>query len=94
VRRGDLDIVLEIDGEFAADVAKGKPATVRLVFDRSRDRARASIVEVEALLRAFNREWGRGRLLLRGVASDVANPLTSRRAILRHRKARARSCCS
>ena len=75
IRRGDLDIVLEIDGGFATDVAKGKPATVRLVFDRSRDRARASIAEVEALLRAFNREWGRGRLLLRGVASDVANPL-------------------
>jgi sodium transport system permease protein len=75
VRSGDLDVVLEIDREFAADVAKGKPATVRLVYDRSRDRARASIAEAEALLRAYNREWGRGRLLLRGVAGDVANPL-------------------
>jgi len=27
-------------------------------------------------LRAYNREWGRGRLLLRGVAIDVANPLS------------------
>ena len=52
-----------------------KPGTVRLAFDRSRDRARASIAEVEALLRAYNREWGRGRLLLRGVAAEVANPL-------------------
>ena len=75
VRSGDLDVVLEIDNEFGADVAKGKPATVRLVFDRSRDRARASIAEAEALLRAYNREWGRGRLLLRGVAGEVANPL-------------------
>jgi sodium transport system permease protein len=75
VRSGDLDVVLEIDREFAADVAKGKPATVRLVYDRSRDRARAPIAEAEALLRAYNREWGRGRLLLRGVAADVANPL-------------------
>ncbi len=75
IRSGDLDIVLEVDAAFAADVAKGKPATVRLVFDRSRDRARASIAEVEALLRAYNREWGRGRLLLRGVAGEVANPL-------------------
>ncbi len=75
IRTGDLDVVLEVDPGFAADVAKGKPATVRLVYDRSRDRARASIAEVEALLRAFNREWGRGRLLLRGVAADVANPL-------------------
>ena len=75
IRRGDLDIALEVDAGFAADVAKGKPATVRLVFDRSRDRARASIAEVEALLRAYNREWGRGRLVLRGVAGEVANPL-------------------
>ena len=48
---------------------------MRLAFDRSRDRARASIAEVEALLRAYNREWGRGRLLLRGIAVEVANPL-------------------
>jgi sodium transport system permease protein len=75
VRSGELDVVLEIEKEFGSDVAKGKPATVRLVFDRSRDRARASIAEAEALLRAYNREWGRGRLLLRGVAGDVANPL-------------------
>ncbi|HVN34313.1 MAG TPA: ABC transporter permease subunit [Casimicrobiaceae bacterium] len=75
VRRGDLDVVLEIDKDFAADVAKGKSGTVHLVFDRSRDRARASIAEAEALLRAYNREWGRGRLLLRGVAGEVANPL-------------------
>ena len=60
---------------FAADVAQGKPGTVRLAYDRSRDRARAAIAEVEALLRAFNREWGRGRLLLRGIAPEVANPL-------------------
>jgi sodium transport system permease protein len=75
VRSGDIDVVLEIDKEFGADVAKGKPATVRLVFDRSRDRARSSIAEAEALLRAYSREWGRGRLLLRGVAGEVANPL-------------------
>lgn len=75
VRSGDLDVVLEIEKDFAADVAKGKPATVRLVYDRSRDRARASIAEAEALLRAYNRDWGRGRLLLRGVAGEVANPL-------------------
>src|SRR6476620_7499879 len=43
IRRGDLDVVLVIDERFAVDVAQGKPGVVRLVFDRSRDRARASI---------------------------------------------------
>jgi sodium transport system permease protein len=76
VRAGDLDVVLDIDPKFAADVANGKPGTVRLVFDRSRDRARAAIDRTEAVLRAFNREWGRARLLLRGVSPDVANPLS------------------
>ena len=76
VREGDLDVVLDIDPKFGADVANGKPGIVRLVYDRSRDRARAAIDRTEALLRAFNREWGRARLLLRGVSPDVANPLS------------------
>jgi sodium transport system permease protein len=45
------------------------------MYDRSRDRARASIEQAEALLRAYNREWGLARLLLRGVSPDVASPL-------------------
>jgi sodium transport system permease protein len=76
IRNGETDVVLEIDAAFADDVAKGKPATVRLVFDRSRDRARSAIAEVETLLRAYNRQWGRGRLLLRGIANEVGDPLT------------------
>jgi sodium transport system permease protein len=75
VRTGDLDVVLEIAPDFAADVAAGKPGPVLLIYDRSRDRARAAIDHAESLLRAYNRDWGRGRLLLRGVAPEVANPL-------------------
>ena len=75
IRRGDLDVVLVVDERFAADVAQGKPGTVGLVFDRSRDRARPSIEQVEALLRGYNRLWGEQRLMLRGVAATVANPL-------------------
>jgi sodium transport system permease protein len=75
VRDGEIDVALDIDAQFGADVARGKPGIVRLYYDRSRDRARASIEQTEALLRAFNREWGRGRLLLRGVSPEVATPL-------------------
>jgi sodium transport system permease protein len=75
VRDGDLDVVVDIDARFDDDVALGRPGTVRVVYDRSRDRARASIEQTEALLRAYNREWGRARLVLRGVSPDVANPL-------------------
>jgi sodium transport system permease protein len=75
IRDGEIDVVLQIDPSFGADVARGKAATVHLVYDRSRDRARAAIDQVEALLRAYAHEWGNGRLLLRGVAIDVAMPL-------------------
>jgi len=75
IRSGELDVVLDIDSAFGADVARGKMGAVRLVYDRSRDRARAAIDQAEALLRAYGREWGRGRLLLRGVAPEVGLPL-------------------
>ncbi|HET9668394.1 MAG TPA: ABC transporter permease [Casimicrobiaceae bacterium] len=75
IRRGDLDVVLVVDDAFAADVARGKPGRVRLVYDRSRDRARPSIEQAETLLRAYGGLWGEQRLLLRGVAATVGNPL-------------------
>ncbi|MEO5763930.1 MAG: ABC transporter permease [Casimicrobiaceae bacterium] len=75
IRSGDLDVVLVIDANFARDVADGKAATVRLVFDRSRDRARPSIDQAASLLRSYNRLWGQQRLVLRGVAGSVAAPL-------------------
>ena len=78
IRSGDLDVVLVVDPQFARDVAEGKPATVRLVFDRSRDRARPSIDQAETLLRGYNRLWGQQRLVLRGVAGSVAAPLRRR----------------
>ncbi|MGH8852200.1 MAG: ABC transporter permease [Casimicrobiaceae bacterium] len=75
IRSGDLDVVLAIDATFEADVAAGRQAAVRLVYDRSRDRARASIDSAESLLHAYDRLWGTQRLLLRGIAPQVAAPL-------------------
>jgi sodium transport system permease protein len=75
IRGGEVDVVLVIDQKFEADVAQGKAGTVRLVYDRSRDRAQASIREAESLLRAYNQQWGSQRLLLRGIAPTVGSPL-------------------
>jgi sodium transport system permease protein len=75
VRAGDLDVVLVVDPDFAKDVAEGRQGRVRLVSDRSRDRAQASIRQAETLLRNYNRLWGGQRLLLRGVAPTVGEPL-------------------
>ena len=75
IRRGDVDVVLVIDDAFATDVAQGWPGKVRLVFDRSRERARPSIDQAETLLHGYERLWGEQRLMLRGVASTLASPL-------------------
>jgi len=75
LRDGDLDVVVEVDKDFAGDAAAGRAAKLRLLYDRSRDRARPAIEQADALLHAFAREWGQGRLLLRGVAPEVVSPL-------------------
>ncbi|HQR11151.1 MAG TPA: ABC transporter permease [Casimicrobiaceae bacterium] len=75
IRAGELDVVLVIDAGFERDVAEGKAGKLRLVYDRSRDRAQPAIREIEGLLRAYNRQWGSQRLLLRGIAPTVGNPL-------------------
>jgi sodium transport system permease protein len=75
IRGGELDVVMIVEPKFDEDVKKGRAATIRLVYDRSRDRARSSIEQAESLLRAYNRQWGQTRLLLRGIAPEVGNPL-------------------
>lgn len=75
LRTGDLDVVLVIEPDFAAEVDAGRQAAVRVVADRSRDRARTSIAQTESLLRGYNRLWGSQRLLLRGIAPAVADPM-------------------
>ena len=75
IRAGDLDVALVVDPAFGRQVADGEPAKVRLIYDRSRDRARASIDQAETLLRAFARQWGAQRLMVRGIAPAVAQPL-------------------
>jgi sodium transport system permease protein len=75
IRSGDLDVTLVVDGQFERDLEQGRPGTVRLVYDRSRDRGRPIVDQVGNLLRSYNRTTGAQRLILRGVTPTVANPL-------------------
>lgn len=75
IRRGDLDVTLVVDGQYERDLEQGRPGTVRLVYDRSRDQGRPVVDHVQALLRGYNRVAGAERLILRGVTPSVANPL-------------------
>jgi sodium transport system permease protein len=75
IRRGDIDVALIIPETFADDVVAGRVASVQLVYDRSRDRAQVTIAQIEYLLSVYGKEWGKMRLLLRGIAPEVAAPL-------------------
>lgn len=75
IRAGEIEVVLEIDADFERDVAAGRAAKVRLHFDESRQRTGTTTRAVRNLLRGFAGLWGDQRLALRGVASDVGQPL-------------------
>jgi sodium transport system permease protein len=75
IRSGELEVVLEIDAEFERDVAAGRAAKVRLYYDESRQRTGTTTRTVRSLLRGFANLWGDQRLALRGVASEVSQPL-------------------
>jgi sodium transport system permease protein len=75
IRAGEIEAVLEIDADFERDVAAGRAAKVRLYYDESRQRTGTATRAVRALLRGHASLWGDQRLALRGVASDVGQPL-------------------
>lgn len=67
VRSGESDVVLVIPETYEEDFTEGRPATVRLVVDVSRNEALASIQRAELLLSAYGQQIGRLRLQARGV---------------------------
>jgi sodium transport system permease protein len=74
IRNGDLDVVLAIDAEFERDVTAGRPAIVRLIYDRSRDRARRDRLSRIAAARV-QPAMGNAAAAARGIAPQVASPL-------------------
>ena len=75
IKTGELDVVLEIDPEFERDVAAGRAGKVRLYYDDSRRGGGSTTRNVRGLMRAFASMWGDQRLALRGIATEVGQPL-------------------
>jgi len=71
----DADVVLVIPEGFGDSFTSGKPATVELVVDDSRNEARQTVSRAELLLYAYGRQIGDNRLKLRGVDPSIANPV-------------------
>lgn len=75
VRRGDADAVLIVDATYAERFVAGRSAPVRLLVDGSRNDAHRSVRQVERLLVAYAQSLGALRLMARGIAPEVAEPL-------------------
>ncbi len=75
VLNGNVDVVLVIPASYAADFSAGRPATVQLIVDYSRNSASASIRRAERLVRTYSGQMGALRLLARGVSPSVDTAL-------------------
>jgi sodium transport system permease protein len=75
VRRREKDLVLVIPPGFGEDFRNGRPATVRLVVDPSRNDTLTAIQRADTLVRAYGDQMGRLRLQARGVDSGIVDAI-------------------
>lgn len=76
VRNGDVDLVIVIPKEYGKNLTEGRPATVQIVQDSSRQSASVSIRRTERLLEAYSRQLGAMRLMVRGINPSVFYAVT------------------
>ncbi|MCX6585701.1 MAG: ABC transporter permease [Acidobacteria bacterium] len=75
VRKGEQDVVLLIDKNFAAKFSRSLPAPVKLVGDVTRDTARPKVQRVRSLVNTYSSQIGSLRLMARGVSPAVASAI-------------------
>ncbi len=75
VRDRKEDIVLIIEKDFSKNMALAIPAPVKFVVDSTRDTARPKVTRVRALVNQYSGQLAAMRLIARGVAPSVAQPL-------------------
>ena len=75
IQAGTLDAVLIVPEDYGKDFSAGRSATVRLVMDNSRNKARFTIRRAQLLLSQYAGVLGTQRLMARGVAPELASPV-------------------
>ena len=75
VLKKEAELVLVIPPGYAQDWRAGRPASVELHFDRTRDRAQTAVRRVRTLLENYGATIGAQRLTVRGVDPGVARAL-------------------
>jgi len=69
------EVVLVVPPDFGDDWRAGRPATLELHFDRTRDRAQTTVSRVRALLERYGAGIGALRLVARGIDPAVARAI-------------------
>jgi sodium transport system permease protein len=75
VRASDADVILVIPEDYAQDFREGRPATVQLIADTSRQAVDVTIQRTRNTLEAYSRQIGVLRLQARGVSPSVTEAL-------------------
>ena len=79
VRNGDADVVLIIPEGYGQQFSAGRPATLRLVIDSSRQSAIASVERASRILESYSQQIGSLRLIARGMNPSVVQALSIER---------------
>jgi sodium transport system permease protein len=75
VRDRKEDVVLIIEKDFSKDMARARPAPVKLVSDSTRESAAQKVTRARNLVTAYSSQVAALRLIARGVAPSVALPV-------------------
>lgn len=78
VRDGRLDLVVVVPDEYPGEWRRGTSASVLLVVDNSRNKARSSVRRATRLLQTYGQQMGALRLLARGLSPELAAPMIVR----------------
>lgn len=75
VQAGSHDVVLIIPASHPEDFTAGRPATVRVVVDQSRQSSGVTIQRLQRLLESYNHQIATLRLKARGISPSVVQVL-------------------
>jgi len=75
VKEGTLAAFLEIDPSFPENFSAGRAASIRLSVDSSLNQARKNVHILSSLLQAYSGAQAAMRLMVRGIAPELATPV-------------------
>ncbi|RPI31800.1 MAG: ABC transporter permease [Chloroflexota bacterium] len=82
VREGNYDVILVIPEEYGEDFLAGRPATVRMVLDSTRQSSIANIERTRSLLNTYTQQMAMLRLMARGIDPAIISPIAIERVDL------------